>query len=277
MTIREVRRGVLLAIVVGMCLAGPRGGAQVHVEKSQDGKLVVTDQGMGGQVVYAPQGSALNWRHKDGWLEVYEPAQKGWVRAPGDYPQVQASGSLILGFGPGTPGSVVYDAARRAWVPQADRHHQGAVSEKLAVGYGGPGRIAIYDARTGSWQSPNVTGESIALSDSLVALFGVKSTTSIYDATRGAWKSDISPFSLCSLGESLVVFYGPPGTNTEVYDVGVGRFVLLKEAVNTVQLFGGTVVALGDRLRAYVYCSRTAPGPHSPDNPTRRASWTARR
>ena len=246
---------LVLAVLAVQTLAGWTLLAQVHVERSQDGKVVVTDHEQGGQVVYAPQGSVLSWRHKDGWLEVYEPSRNAWMRAPGSFPLVQASGSLVFAFGPGASGSAVYDASRKAWVQQFNRYNQGAVSETLAVGYGGPGGIGIYDTRTGAWQSPNITGDQLALSDSLVALFGGRSTTSVYDSVRGTWKSDIRPFSKCVLGENLVAFYGPPGTDTQVYDVDSGHFVLLREAVLSMEVFGGLAVGVGDRHRAHVYSS----------------------
>lgn len=227
--------------------------AQVHVERSQDGKLLVTDQTRGGTQVYADVGSAPTWRHKDGKLEVWQPSRQAWIAAPADFPLVAASGGLVFGYGPGASGSTVYDVSRQAWIPQFDRYHCGAASETLAVGFGGPGRVGIYDSGRGAWQTPNITGEQVAISGNLVAFYGGASNTSIYDAARGIWRTDISAFGRCTLGEELAVFYGPPGTNVLAYDIRAGEFVSLKEPVDYVQVYGDVAIGLGPRHKVYVY------------------------
>ena len=253
MRLRKMARGGGLAVPALLLALSLGAAGQVHVERSQDGKLLVTDQSRGGTQVYADAGSAPAWRHKDGWLEVWEPAGKIWVRATSDYPQVSASGTLVFGYGPGGSGSAVYDVSRKAWVPQFDRYPLGAVSETLAVGFGGPGRVGIYDSASGAWQTPNITGEQVALSGSLVAFYGSASSTSIYDAPRQRWRTDISSFGLCTLGEELAVFYGPPGTNVLAYDIRAGEFVVLKEPVDSVQVYGEVAIALGPRHKVYIY------------------------
>lgn len=253
--IRMGKLNCLLAAALSVAMAV---GAQVHVERSQDGNILITDRHAGGTTIYTPEGSALNWRHKDGWLEVYDSSRKSWIRGPVDYPMVSASGNLVLGFGPGSHDSSVYDASRGAWVNEYDRYNLGVVSETLAVGFGGPGRIGIYDSRTGQWQSPNISGELVALSSRIAALYGPKSNVSIYDGQRGAWKIDTTSYGSCALGEQLVVFYGPPGTNTQVYDVEAGQFVMLRDPSDRIEIFGGVAVALGPRHKVYVYTNATA-------------------
>ncbi len=239
---------LLLALSLG-------AAAQVHVERSRDGKILVTDQSAGGTQVYADVGSAPVWRHKDGRLEVWQSSGQAWLPAPSDFALVSASGNLVFGYGPGGSGSAVYDASRKAWIPQFDRYHCGAVSESLAVGFGGPGRVGIYESASGAWQSPNITGEQVALSANLVAFYGSASKTSIYNAVRGRWRTDISSFGRCTLGEDLVVFYGPPGTNVLAYDIRAGEFAILKEPVDGVQVSGDVAIGLGPRHTVYVYTS----------------------
>jgi len=256
MTIGDLRRNArgwgLLASTLLLALSLD-AAAQVHVERSQDGKILITDQSAGGTQVYADVGSAPTWRHKDGRLEVWQSSGKAWLQAPSDFALVSASGNLVFGYGPGGSGSAVYDASRKAWIPQFDRYHCGAVSETLAVGFGGPGRVGIYDSSSGAWQTPNITGEQVALSASLVAFYGGASNTSIYDAGRGRWRTDISSFGRCTLGENLAVFYGPPGTNVLAYDIRAGEFVVLKEPVDYVQVYGDVAIGLGPRHKVYVY------------------------
>ncbi len=249
---RHVKSSGLLVAALALSLA-PGAAAQVHVERSQDGKILITDQAGGGTRIYTDAGSAPNWRHKDGRLEIWQPARKDWIQAPEDYPMVAASGGLIFAYGPGSSGSAVFDLSRQVWVPQFDRYNRGAVSETLAVGFGGPGRMGIYDAASGTWQTPNITGEQVAISGSIVAFYGSTSSTSIYDAVRGRWRTDISSFGFCTLGEELAVFYGPPGTNVSAYDIRAGEFVGLREPVDYVQVYGDVAIGLGSRHKVYVY------------------------
>ena len=55
----------------------------------------------------------------------------------------------------------------------------------------------------------------------------------------------------------LVLFYGSPGTNTQVYDVDAGRFILLKEPSDRVEVFGGVAIVLGQRHKVNVYTTAT--------------------
>ena len=236
----------------GLALPFP---AQVHVERSQDGKIVITDQDQGGQRVYGLEGAALVFRHREHHLEIFDPSRQAWIAAPADYPLVQAGQQLLLAYGPGIEGSAVYDLSRHAWVPEFDGYNQGAVSDRFAVGFGGPGRIGLYDARTGRWQSPNITGEEVALSDHLVAFYGPSSNTNLYDAQRDAWMRDFSSFSRCTLGERIAVFYGPPGTNTMAYDEERATKTTLIEPVDEVAVEGDLAVVLGPRQHAYVFCA----------------------
>ena len=197
-------------------MAGRGGGrrarlglfAQVHVERSQDGKLLVTDQTRAGTQVYAGVGSAQAWRHKDGKLEVWQPPDRHGFRPRRTILRWRPAG-VVFGYGPGGSGSAVYDASRQAWIPQFDRYYCGAASETLAVGFGGPGRVGIYDSASGAWQTPEHHGRTGGPLGSLVALYGSSSNTSIYDAVRRTWRTDISSFGQCTLGEALAVFYGP--------------------------------------------------------------------
>lgn len=252
---RRDTRGWIVHVTALFLAFSLGAAAQVHVERSRDGRILITDQSAGGTQIYADAGSAPIWRHKDGRLEVWQPSGKTWLPAPSDFALVSASGNLVFGYGPGGSGSAVYDASRNAWIPQFDRYHCGAVSETLAVGFGGPGRVGIYDSASGAWQSPNITGEQVALSARLVAFYGGASRTSIYDAVRGRWRTDISSFGQCTLGEDLAVFYGPPGTNVLAYDIRAGEFVILKEPVDYVQVYGEVAIGLGPRHEAYVYTS----------------------
>jgi hypothetical protein len=243
------------ACLAGVLVAALGGFAQVHVERGQDGKIIVTDRSQGGAMVYAPVASALTWQHREGRLEVFDPVRKAWVVAREDFPVVKASGSLLLGCGAGSSGSAVYDLQRGEWIPQFDRYPTGEVSETLAVGYGGRGRIGLYDAREGKWQSSNLSAERIALSDNLAAFFGEHSTTTVYDAARGTWHTSRDSFNRCTLGNDLAVFYGAPGTNALVYDGARAGFVPLRDPLGSVSVYGPIAAATTPDGKAYVYTS----------------------
>ncbi|MEW5763530.1 MAG: hypothetical protein ACOYXN_03905 [Acidobacteriota bacterium] len=242
-------RIVAAALAVLFSALGPALG---QTTQSQDGPVVLEGDRREARV-YEPVGSTLAWAHRDGRLEVYDPQTKKWVPAAGDFPLAAAGSRLLLAYGPDGPGSAVYDLGRHAWVPQFDRYFRGAVSENLAVGYGGPGRPGIYDALSGRWQTPVLEACQVALSGRLAAFFGEHVKTTLYDASRGVWASDASDFTRCALGERLAVFFGPPGTNALLYDSRAGRFVPLREPLQEVKIEGGTALALSRGNRAFAY------------------------
>jgi hypothetical protein len=229
------------------------GSFLAQTPQSQDGLVVLPDAARGGERVYVPAGSAIQWARREGRLEVYDPETRRWVAAAGDFPLAAAGRRLLLAYGPGAPGSAVYDLNRHAWVPQFDRYFRGAVSENLAVGFGGPGRPGIYDALSGKGQSPNLEEGQLALSGTLAAFFGEKVRTTVYDAGRGDWRTDPETFTRCAIGERLAVFFGPPGTNALLYDSRPGRFSALREPLREVKIEGGAAVALGRAGEAFAY------------------------